>query len=82
MTLQLEALAAIADLELVSKRVVDGNDLGPASESLPRLQRGVQPVPALPPRRHLKYIDWKLFRADRSPLHTKQFRETTILSAR
>ena len=40
-------LATLADLELVSRVVVDGTVSGRASQPLPRLQRGVQPVPPL-----------------------------------
>ena len=45
------------------------HDLRAASQSLPRLQRGVQPVPALPSRRRSQVHRLEAVRAHRPPLH-------------
>ena len=45
------------------------HDLRPASQPLPRLQRGVQPVPALPSRRRPQVRGLETVRAHRSALH-------------
>ena len=78
MTLELEALAAIADLELVSKRVVDGTISGLHRSPFHGYSAEFSQYRHYRPADDLKYIDWKLFaRTDR--LYTKQFRETTNL---
>ena len=78
MTLNLEALAAIGDLELVSKRVVDGTISGLHRSPFHGYSAEFSQYRHYWPGDDLKYIDWKLFaRTDR--LYTKQFRETTNL---
>src|SRR5438045_1401051 len=78
MSLQLEALAAIADLELVSKRIVDGTISGLHRSPFHGYSAEFSQYRNYRPGDDLKYIDWKLFaRTDR--LYTKQFRETTNL---
>src|SRR4029077_7165344 len=77
-TLEPGALAAIADLELVSKRVVDGTISGPHRSPFHGYSAESSQYRHYRPGDDLKYIDWKLFaRTDR--LYTKQFRETTNL---
>jgi uncharacterized protein (DUF58 family) len=77
-TLNLEALAAIGDLELVSKRVVDGTISGLHRSPFHGYSAEFSQYRHYRPGDDLKYIDWKLFaRTDR--LYTKQFRETTNL---
>ena len=78
MTLEPAALAAIADLELVSKRVVDGTISGLHRSPFHGYSAEFSQYRHYRPGDDLKYIDWKLFaRTDR--LYTKQFRETTNL---
>ena len=78
MTLEPGALAAIADLELVSKRVVDGTISGLHRSPFHGYRAEFSQYRHYRPGDDLKYIDWKLFaRTDR--LYTKQFRETTNL---
>lgn len=78
MTLELAALAAIGDLELVSKRVVDGTISGLHRSPFHGYSAEFSQYRHYRPGDDLKYIDWKLFaRTDR--LYTKQFRETTNL---
>ena len=78
MTLEPGALAAIADLELVSKRVVDGTISGLHRSPFHGYSAEFSQYRHYRPGDDLKYIDWKLFaRTDR--LYTKQFRETTNL---
>jgi uncharacterized protein (DUF58 family) len=78
-TLQLEALAAIGDLELVSKRIVDGTISGLHRSPFHGYSAEFSQYRHYRPGDDLKYIDWKLFaRTDR--LYTKQFRETTNLA--
>jgi len=73
-----EALAAIGDLELVSKRVVDGTISGLHRSPFHGYSAEFSQYRHYRPGDDLKYIDWKLFaRTDR--LYTKQFRETTNL---
>ena len=75
-----EALAAIGDLELVSKRVVDGTIAGLHRSPFHGYSAEFSQYRHYRPGDDLKYIDWKLFaRTDR--LYTKQFRETTNLLA-
>jgi uncharacterized protein (DUF58 family) len=72
------ALAAIADLELVSKRVVDGTISGLHRSPFHGYSAEFSQYRHYRPGDDLKYVDWKLFaRTDR--LYTKQFRETTNL---
>jgi uncharacterized protein (DUF58 family) len=72
------ALSAIADLELVSKRVVDGTVSGLHRSPFHGYSAEFSQYRHYRPGDDLKYIDWKLFaRTDR--LYTKQFRETTNL---
>jgi len=74
------ALAAIADLELVSKRVVDGTIAGLHRSPFHGYSAEFSQYRHYRPGDDLKYVDWKLFaRTDR--LYTKQFRETTNLVA-
>jgi uncharacterized protein (DUF58 family) len=77
-TLEPAALAAIADLELVSKRVVDGTISGLHRSPFHGYSAEFSQYRHYRPGDDLKYLDWKLFaRTDR--LYTKQFRETTNL---
>jgi len=78
MSLEPEALAAIGDLELVSKRVVDGTISGLHRSPFHGYSAEFSQYRHYRAGDDLKYIDWKLFaRTDR--LYTKQFRETTNL---
>src|SRR6185436_6532471 len=80
MTLHPGALAAIADLELVSKRVVDGTIAGLHRSPFHGYSAEFSQYRHYRSGDDLKYVDWKLFaRTDR--LYTKQFRETTNLLA-
>jgi uncharacterized protein (DUF58 family) len=73
-----KALAAIADLELVSRRIVDGTISGLHRSPFHGYSAEFSQYRHYRPGDDLKYIDWKLFaRTDR--LYTKQFRETTNL---
>jgi uncharacterized protein (DUF58 family) len=72
------ALAVIGDLELVSRRVVDGTISGLHRSPFHGYSAEFSQYRHYRPGDDLKYIDWKLFaRTDR--LYTKQFRETTNL---
>jgi len=72
------ALAAIADLELVSRRVVDGTISGLHRSPFHGYSAEFSQYRHYRTGDDLKYVDWKLFaRTDR--LYTKQFRETTNL---
>jgi uncharacterized protein (DUF58 family) len=72
------ALAAIGDLEFVSKRIVDGTISGLHRSPFHGYSAEFSQYRHYRPGDDLKYIDWKLFaRTDR--LYTKQFRETTNL---
>jgi uncharacterized protein (DUF58 family) len=72
------ALSAIGDLELVSRRVVDGTIVGLHRSPFHGYSAEFSQYRHYRPGDDLKYIDWKLFaRTDR--LYTKQFRETTNL---
>src|SRR3954468_9654048 len=74
------ALSAVADLELVSKRIVDGTIAGLHRSPFHGYSAEFSQYRHYRPGDDLKYIDWKLFaRTDR--LYTKQFRETTNLAA-
>lgn len=72
------ALSAIGDLELVSKRIVDGTISGLHRSPFHGYSAEFSQYRHYRPGDDLKYVDWKLFaRTDR--LYTKQFRETTNL---
>ena len=72
------ALSAIADLELVSRRVVDGTISGLHRSPFHGYSAEFSQYRHYRPGDDLKYVDWKLFaRTDR--VYTKQFRETTNL---
>ena len=72
------ALTAIGDLELVSKRIVDGTISGLHRSPFHGYSAEFSQYRHYRPGDDLKYVDWKLFaRTDR--LYTKQFRETTNL---
>jgi uncharacterized protein (DUF58 family) len=72
------ALSAIADLELVSRRVVDGTISGLHRSPFHGYSAEFSQYRHYRPGDDFKYIDWKLFaRTDR--LYTKQFRESTNL---
>src|SRR5215468_7293141 len=74
------ALSAVADLELVSKRIVDGTIAGLHRSPFHGYSAEFSQYRHYRPGDDLKYVDWKLFaRTDR--LYTKQFRETTNLVA-
>jgi uncharacterized protein (DUF58 family) len=78
MILEPGALAAIADLELVSRRIVDGTISGLHRSPFHGYSAEFSQYRQYRPGDDLKYVDWKLFaRTDR--LYTKQFRETTNL---
>ena len=72
------SLSAIADLELVSRRVVDGTISGLHRSPFHGYSAEFSQYRHYRSGDDLKYVDWKLFaRTDR--LYTKQFRETTNL---
>lgn len=80
MTLDPRTLAGIGDLELVSKRIVDGTITGLHRSPFHGYSAEFSQYRHYRPGDDLKYVDWKLFaRTDR--LYTKQFRETTNLQA-
>ena len=80
MTLEPGALAAIADLELVSKRVVDGTISGLHRSPFHGYSAEFSQYRHYRPGDDLKYVDWKLVaRTDR--VYTKQFRETTNMAS-
>jgi uncharacterized protein (DUF58 family) len=71
-------LATLADLELVSRVVVDGTISGGHRSPFHGYSAEFSQYRHYRPGDDLKYVDWKLFaRTDR--LYTKQFRETTNL---
>ncbi len=71
-------LAAIGDLELVSRVVVDGTVSGFHRSPFHGYSAEFSQYRHYRPGDDLKYVDWKLFaRTDR--FYTKQFRETTNL---
>ena len=71
-------LATLADLELVSRVVVDGTISGLHRSPFHGYSAEFSQYRHYRPGDDLKYVDWKLFaRTDR--LYTKQFRETTNL---
>src|SRR5580765_6894202 len=74
------ALSAIADLELVSKRVVDGTISGLHRSPFHGYSAEFSQYRHYRSGDDLKYVDWKLFaRTDR--IYTKQYRETTNMLA-
>jgi uncharacterized protein (DUF58 family) len=74
------ALAALGDLELVSRRIVDGTLVGLHRSPFHGYSAEFSQYRHYRPGDDVKYVDWKLFaRTDR--LYTKQFRETTNLHA-
>src|SRR5262245_22161681 len=74
------ALAAIGDLELVSKRIVDGTISGLHRSPFHGYSAEFSQYRHYRPGDDLKYVDWKLFaRTDR--VYTKQFRETTNMAS-
>src|SRR3954467_5576181 len=74
------ALAAIADLELVSRRVVDGTISGLHRSPFHGYSAEFSQYRHYRPGDDLKYVDWKLVaRTDR--VYTKQFRETTNMAS-
>jgi uncharacterized protein (DUF58 family) len=71
-------LATLADLDLVSRVVVDGTISGAHRSPFHGYSAEFSQYRHYRPGDDLKYVDWKLFaRTDR--LYTKQFRETTNL---
>src|SRR5258705_7655804 len=80
MSFEPEALAAIADLELVSKRIVDGTISGLHRSPFHGYSAEFSQYRHYRSGDDLKYVDWKLFaRTDR--IYTKQYRETTNMLA-
>src|SRR4026208_1770927 len=80
MSLEPEALAAIADPDLVSRRVVDGTISGLHRSPFHGYSAEFSQYRSYRPGDDLKYVDWKLFaRTDR--FYTKQYRETPNLAA-
>jgi uncharacterized protein (DUF58 family) len=73
-------LAAIGDLEFVARAIVDGSVSGLHRSPFHGYSAEFSQFRQYRPGDDLKYVDWKLFaRTDR--LYTKQYRETTNLSA-
>jgi uncharacterized protein (DUF58 family) len=73
-------LAALGDLELVARVIVDGMLSGLHNSPFHGYSAEYSQYRHYRPGDDLKYIDWKLFaRTDR--LYTKQYRETTNLGA-
>src|SRR5258705_8054411 len=80
MSFEPEALAAIADLELVSKRIVDGTISGLHRSPFHGYSAEFSQYRHYRPGDDLKYVDWKLV-ALTDRVYTKQFRETTNMAA-
>jgi uncharacterized protein (DUF58 family) len=75
-----DALAAIADLELIARIIVDGLVSGPHRSPFHGYSAEFSQYRHYQPGDDLKYVDWKLVaRTDR--VYTKQFRETTNMAA-
>src|SRR5215218_8921724 len=75
-----DVLAGIADLELVARIVVDGLVSGLHRSPFHGYSAEFSQYRHYRPGDDLKYVDWKAFaRTDR--IYTRQFRETTNLSA-
>src|SRR5213592_676614 len=73
-------LAAIDDLELVARLVVEGAMTGPHRSPFHGYSAEFSQYRSYRPGDDLRHLDWKLLaRTDR--LYTKQFRETTNMSA-
>src|SRR4029079_5390738 len=78
LSLDPHVLAAIGDLELVARVLVDGTVSGLHLTPFHGYSAEFHQYRHYRPGDDLKYIDWKLFaRTDR--LYTKQYRETTNL---
>jgi uncharacterized protein (DUF58 family) len=75
-----DALAHIADLELIARIIVDGLVSGPHRSPFHGYSAEFSQYRHYQPGDDLKYVDWKLVaRTDR--VYTKQFRETTNMAA-
>jgi uncharacterized protein (DUF58 family) len=73
-------LARVGDLELIARTIVEGLRTGPHRSPFHGYSAEFSQYRHYRPGDELKYVDWKLLaRTDR--LYTKQFRETTDLSA-
>lgn len=73
-------LARIGDLDLIARTIVEGLRTGPHRSPFHGYSAEFSQYRHYRPGDELKYVDWKLLaRTDR--LYTKQFRETTDLSA-
>ena len=73
-------LATVGDLEVVARAIVDGARAGPHRSPFHGYSAEFSQYRHYRPGDDLKYVDWKLLaRTDR--LYTRQFRETTDLSA-
>ncbi len=80
MSLQPEVVAAIDDLELAARLIVEGSRSGHHRSPFHGFSNEFSQYRAYRPGDDLKYLDWKLLaRTDR--LYTRQFRETTNMSA-
>lgn len=79
MTLAPEVVAAIDDLELAARLIVEGARSGQHRSPFHGFSNEFSQYRAYRPGDDLKYLDWKvLARTDR--LYTRQFRETTNMS--
>lgn len=79
MSLQPEVVAAIDDLELAARLIVEGARAGHHRSPFHGFSNEFSQYRAYRPGDDLKYLDWKLLaRTDR--LYTRQFRETTNMS--
>ena len=75
-----QVLSAIADLELIARVTVDGTIAGLHRSPFHGYSAEFSQYRHYRPGDDLKYVDWKAFaRTDR--VYTRQFRETTNLSA-
>lgn len=73
-------LARVGDLDLIARTIVEGLRTGPHRSPFHGYSAEFSQYRHYRPGDDLKYVDWKLLaRTDR--LYTKQFRETTDLSA-
>ena len=80
MPLDPQVLAAISDLELVARVLVDGTVSGLHRSPFHGYSAEFHQYRHYRPGDDLKYVDWKLF-AHTDRLHTKQYRETTNMVA-
>lgn len=79
MSLRPEVVAAIDDLELAARLIVEGSRSGHHRSPFHGFSNEFSQYRAYRPGDDLKYLDWKLLaRTDR--LYTRQFRETTNMS--